>query len=383
MLPALVGAQGSMKRPGSGSRDILLPCGVTRRAAGALVAGGLALAATGAGASEPSLRLLGAQRGITVGTSYVGDGSAGERAAIARHAALVVPEWTMKPLFMKPQPDRPARFDETDRIVAFARGLGVNVHGHTLYWYADRFSWADDASLAVATHRYGRFVAEVVGHYRDVVSWDVFNEIVADDGPGLLRADALLSRHGLDFVAALFRQVHDLAPDAVLVLNDNWFECGGALCRDRRARALQLVDALRARGVPLQAFGIQSHLSSRDGLGLEGLMVFVDQLAQRGLDVFLSELDVNDVDFADDIRTRDRQVADMYHAYLTAVLRHPAVKRLVFWGLGDGNHWLVRRQQHPGRAAGQGRPAPFDADWRPKPAFFAVADALSGAPVRT
>lgn len=330
----------------------------------------------------PALKALGAAKGITVGTSYTGGGSAGDRELITRHMDLIVPEWTLKPLYLQPTEHGAGNFAKADAIIDFGARNGLGVHGHTLYWYADRFAWADNPVFRVAVEKYGRFVAKVIGRYPAIASWDVFNEIVADEGPDILRPDYLMRTHGIDFVEALYKRVHELAPRAVLVLNDNSFQCGQQMCRQRQRRALRLVDMLLARNVPLHAFGIQSHLSSRTGLGLPALLEFIDGLAQRGLKIFLSELDVNDVDFADDPLDRDRQVADMYHDYLTAVLGHRAVRRMVFWGLSDRDHWLVRVQAHPGRPVGQGRPAPFDANLAPKPAFYAIADALATAPQR-
>lgn len=340
---------------------------------------GLALSST----SEPApLKALAAEKGVVVGTAYSGLGDARDRALIARHADIVVPEWCLKPLFLKPVEHRPANFTQTDGIVAFAKRQGLQVHGHTLYWYADRFDWADHPEFRIASAKYGRFVDEVVSRYPDIVSWDVVNEITANGEAGLLRADYLMSRHGIDFVEFLFKRTHARAPKAVLVLNDNHFQCSNHRCQERQKRALRLVDELLARDVPLHAFGIQSHLSSRDGLALPGLLEFIDRLAQRGLEIYLSELDVNDVDFADDPVDRDVQVADMYHRYLTAVLGHKAVTRMAFWGLSDRDHWLVRTRAHPGRPVNEGRPAPFDVRLDPKPAYHAIADALATAPDR-
>ena len=145
---------------------------------------------------------------------------------------------------------------------------------------------------------------------------------------------------------------------------------------------LAFVDDLLRQGVPLKAVGLQSHLSTRHGLGLEETRAFVRELGARGLEAHLSELDVNDVVLPDDIEARDEGVAAVYRAYLTAMLREPAVKRVVFWGLADSDHWLVREQADDARPAGRGRPGLFDRELRPKPAFFAVLESLRDAPRR-
>jgi len=363
---------------------------VLKGVAGTLLAAGVeALVEVGAKASEaahaadlPSLKVLGAQKGIEVGSCYSGTGDGIVRTLLRRHAAIVTPEWCLKPRFLRPDENGPYRFAEADAIREFCKSTSAKMHGHTLFWYGDRIDWADDASLEVVKRAYGRFLADVVRRYPEVPSWDVANEVLADPGPGLLRDDYLLSTHGLEFIAFLFLRTRALAPRAKLVLNDYNLECGETWCTSKRERLIALVDQLIARRVPLDAVGLQSHLSSRHGLAIGETLDICDALEKRGLDVHISELDVNDVAFPDELAARDQKVAEMYGRYLSGLLAHKAVKRLVLWGLSDRDHWLVREQADEGRAVGLGRPALFDQDGRPKPSFFAVADALKAAPRR-
>lgn len=332
--------------------------------------------------TQPWLKEIGAERGIEVGSCYSGSPDPIGRVLLRRHAALITPEWCLKPKFLKPAADEHYRFAEADAIAGFCQEVGAKMHGHTLFWHGDRFDWADSRDLAIATHKYGRFITDVVQRYPAVTSWDVANEIVADQGPQRLRKDALIDAHGAAFVAFLFRKTRETAPAARLCLNDYNLECGKSWCREKAQRLLDLVDQLLQQRVPLDAVGVQSHLSSKHGISLDDTLDLCDRLAARGIDVYLSEVDVNDVAFADDIAARDEAVAEMYGAYLGALLAHPAVKRLVFWGLSDGDHWLVRDQGDDGRPAGTARPALFDKDGRPKRAFHAVVDALRKAPKR-
>jgi endo-1,4-beta-xylanase len=356
-------------------RDVLMGA-----AAGALhsFTGDAALAA-----DVPSLRVLGAAKGITVGTAYSGTNDEVIRGLVRDHAAIVTPEWCLKPGFLKPDWDRPARFAEADATYDFATAAGLAVHGHTLFWDGHRVAWIDGLGRDSAEKRYGAFVDEVVGRYPDLPSWDVVNEIVADPPkPDLIKSDAVLGTLGLDFVVFLFRRARAAAPNAALCLNDYNLECAQYWCTDKKAKTLALLDRLLGLGAPIDAVGIQSHLSSRHGLGIEDTLAFCDKLAERGLDVYLSELDVNDVTLPDSIPERDLAVADLYRTYLDALLSHRAVKRMVLWGLSDRDHYLVRENVDDARPSGRSRPGLFDAEGRPKAAFFAVAEALRAAPVR-
>ena len=64
------------------------------------------------------------------------------------------------------------------------------------------------------------------------------------------------------------------------------------------------------------------------------------------------------------------------------MLSHKAVKRVMFWGISDYDNWVVRGQTGERRKKGAARPALFDAENEPKPAFDAVVRVLKAAPSR-
>jgi endo-1,4-beta-xylanase len=103
-----------------------------------------------------------------------------------------------------------------------------------------------------------------------------------------------------------------------------------------------------------------------------------------GLQVFVTELDVNDdAVSAADVAERDKIVADVYRSYLGTALDGPEVKAVLTWGASDKNTWLNHgtkfRKQHPERLQ---RPLPFDPDYAPTPAFFAMRDSFDKAEKR-
>jgi endo-1,4-beta-xylanase len=86
---------------------------------------------------------------------------------------------------------------------------------------------------------------------------------------------------------------------------------------------------------------------------------------------------------AEDIADRDKIVAEVYRSYLSAVLDGPEVKAVLTWGTSDKNSWLNSgtkfRKQHPNRLQ---RPLPFDPDYVPTPAFFAMRESFDKAKKR-
>jgi endo-1,4-beta-xylanase len=94
-------------------------------------------------------------------------------------------------------------------------------------------------------------------------------------------------------------------------------------------------------------------------------------------------MDVNDDAVeTNDVGERDMIVAGVYRDYLTKVLEGPEVKAVLTWGATDKNSWLNSgkiRKVHPERMQ---RPLPFDADYAPTPAFFAMRECFDKAKKR-
>jgi endo-1,4-beta-xylanase len=127
--------------------------------------------------------------------------------------------------------------------------------------------------------------------------------------------------------------------------------------------------------VPIDAVGVQSHLTAGDAPGA-GLVHFVRELREMGLQVFITEMDVNDRKLPESVPERDAAVAQTYRDYLTMMLAEPNVNTVLTWGITDRDTWL-NGLAHASRPDGKPeRPLPFDYDYSPTPAFFAERDAI-------
>jgi endo-1,4-beta-xylanase len=136
---------------------------------------------------------------------------------------------------------------------------------------------------------------------------------------------------------------------------------------------------LKKRDVPIDAVGIQSHVKAAQPYAFgKGLADYIDSIQQMGLEVYLTELDVNEDDIAtDDPTERDRVIARTYTDYLRVALANSAVKLVLSWDLSDRFTWLnngpTHHRKQPNRPQ---RSLPFDHDYRPKAAFFALRDSF-------
>lgn len=361
---------------------------MSRRQVLALGAG--ALGAAGWAAEEPSLDALARAKGVRFG-SAVSRGSAADAAyrnLIARECGIIVPENELKLYALKPAPGGIA-FAEADRLAAFARTNGQLFRGHTLLWNRDEFApkWLLDQGLGPQPERAFRdYVRTVAARYRDTIqSWDVVNETV-DPATGTMRDTVFTRALGAEVVEIAFHAAREAAPKARLAYNDymGWGD-GDA---KHRTGVLKLLERLKSRGVPIDTFGIQGHIGNGDGGNVVTFTekdqrewrAFVDEVRGMGLDLLITELDVNDTVLPADPAQRDAIGAGLMRDFLDLMLDYRELKQVLVWGLADNHSWLQTWWPRPDKLAK--RPTLYDAALNPKPMREAVAAAFRAAPER-
>jgi endo-1,4-beta-xylanase len=318
------------------------------------------------------------------------------RRLFTRHAEILFTEDDLLWYRLLPRPGGELDFTYADRIIGFAERNDMLVFGAHLVW-DEGFGegWTDDDlwGMDEQTARDVLFgtLRRVVARYRGRVdAWSVANEVIAngpDEGLDGLRTDVpWYETIGPSYVTDAFEIARAHDPDAVLVLNEFGFETTNEFGDDpvaKRKAALQVVDRLLDDDVPVDAFGVQAHLFADDfaaRFDAGGYRSFLSDVADRGLDILITELDVLDDGVPADPRVRDRVVADAYRTYLDVALEEPAVKVVMTFGLSDRYTWL--QEDYPRADGAPRRPLPFDEDMRPKPAFRAISESLNEAPPR-
>ena len=342
----------------------------------------------GARADEavPRLREIGMRKNLLVGSavSYRELQQPAFTNLLEEQASIVVPENEMKWQIIHPEPDR-YDFTRGDALVTFAQEHGQKVRGHNLCWHNQLPRWFGEmATPQNAADLLRQHIAKVAGHYAGRIhSWDVVNEAVrVEDGrPDGLRNSQWLQLLGPDYIGIAYRAAAQADPKALLTYNDYDIEQDGAKFDAKRAAVLHLLQRMREQQIPIQALGLQSHLHAAPELpDWTALHRFMEAVEKLGLDIFVTELDINDSKLTGDPGERDQMVAEWYGSYLRNVLQHRSVKAVLTWGLTDHDSWLNSpNQRHTDRPL---RPLPFDADLKPKPAFYAMVKAISEAPAR-
>jgi endo-1,4-beta-xylanase len=202
-----------------------------------------------------------------------------------------------------------------------------------------------------------------------------------------LRKAVFLEALGPGYLDLAYRTTREVDPKALLVVNEYDVELDAPEHDARRRVLLDLLRRMRQSKTPVDAVGIQAHLSAVGGppLSVPKLRRFLADIAALGLEIQITELDVTDERAPADLAIRDRLVADAYSRFLDAVLAEPAVKMVVTWGLSDRHSWIVRHETNEAKwrkDALPSRPLPFDADLAPKLACAAIGDAFAAAPPR-
>lgn len=365
---------------------------VSRRGLFGLLASPMLLAAA-SGRPDASGSLEGGSAGaraVGFGTCVVPARLAGDPEIgriVARHCAHLTPEYHLQWSSLEPAPGQ-YRFRPVDAIVDFAGRRGMTVTGHALLWEQGTAGWgtpdwvkaelAERPDWKLVRRRFER----VLTRYRDAVPlWTVVNEPIAPghraDG---LRANAFLAAFGPGYIAEALETAREFAPRAKLMINEYSLEYGNPVDLARQRAMLRLLEDLRRRGTPLDALGIQGHLDlgkgppSRRGLGR-----FLQQVADLGLEIHVTELDVQERDFALPVAERDRRVADETARFLDIALDQEAVRSVTVWGISDRDSWLRGDPSGLGGASpATNRGLPFDDVVAPKPMAEAIFRALGG-----
>ena len=290
-------------------------------------------------------------------------------------------------------------FAEADYYAKFTAENKLLWRGHPLIWYRSTPDWlmekfnnsdttSQDIKNILVNH-----ITTVVGRYAGQIhSWDVVNEAInVKDGrvDGLrdtnisgingTQSPSWLDFLGLDYIDLAFQTAYQADPEAILTYNEYGLDYDLPQDEAKRNAVLKLLENLKAKGTPINAFGMQAHLdvTKNDNFSPQKLRQFFQNVADLDLKIIISELDVRDRFLQGDIAKRDRQVARAYNDFLTVALEEPAVIAVATWGLSDRYSWLQEKPRPDGTPQ---RPLPLDAQLNRKPAWYAIADAFQNAP---
>jgi len=319
----------------------------------------MAPAGTLKAAAARSSRIVGAAvtvRGLAV-PGYV--------AAATEHYSLLGAQNELK--WQATEPSQNAfEYADGDRIQQFAASLGARMHGHCLVWHRFLPTWVTALAGGALRDAMVNHIAHVVGHYaRKIGTWDVVNEAVADVGQPAdafgLRTDSIWQQQlGLSFIDVAYRTARAVDPGALLMYNDYLIEQDG----EKTRRVASLVSGMMSRGVPIDGVGFQSHMWG--GANYTLLARAIKRFTDLGLFVRISEMTDDVTSFQGTLAQKFAQQAIVYGEFTRVCSQNPLCQGVVTWEFSDA-------------FSSGAYPLPFDAEYGPKPAFFAMLNALEAA----
>ncbi|RYY45542.1 MAG: glycosyl hydrolase [Sphingomonadales bacterium] len=317
-------------------------------------------------------------------------------ALLEADCAILVPENELKWQSIRPSAST-YDFTRFDAMLTYAQSKGLAMRGHNLLWHQRRWmpAWAEShpygigaAGVAEARRILTEHIQTVSRRYgTSIVSYDVVNEAVDPATGGLYETALSTALGGAEATLDLaFRTARAELSSTQLVYNDymSW-ESGGAA---HRAGVLALLQGFKARGVPVDALGIQSHIGIYSSAPVADLVTaqspawrtFLDAVVALGYKLVITELDVRDTGLPAAIPARDQAVADYARAYLDLMFSYPQLTDVLAWGMCDKYSWL---QSFDARADGQPRrPCPYDSSFQAKPLQNAINAALVATTAR-
>jgi endo-1,4-beta-xylanase len=352
--------------------------------AAAGLAGGSARGAAAAAPLSTNLGEIAAKNGLLFGSAAaeVIDNDAPYRELYVTQAKLITTDVALKIGRIAPQPG-PKHFETADRLLAFCNQHRIAMRGHCLIWNEWNPAWVKNMTIGERRAYFDSYIEEVVARYiGKLQSWDVVNEPFwpGHNAPGGFRVGPWYDAFGPDYVRRAFERAARIDPHTKLVLNEAQTERDDTLGLAVRGGLLKLVADLKQAGVKLDAVGLQGHLQPQYPHDPGRFNEFLHKLADLGVDIYITEFDVCDDVFPDDIGARDAAVARTAREFLEPTLRHPAVKALVTWELADNYSFYrgMARDKNP-LSTRLPRPLPYDDQYKAKPLWGAIAQALENA----
>jgi endo-1,4-beta-xylanase len=287
-------------------------------------------------------------------------------------------------------------FGRVDRIVDFAKERGWRVVASHLVWgepgtipdWLKKVDYTREDYIRMLEE----YVRAVVKHYRGRIQvWSIANEAperiyFMTRYPTSTTNDFWYEKIGPEYIEMAFRWAREEDPGGLLIFNSG--QNHPPLTGDRSAIVDQMyttVKDLLAKGVPIDAIGMQFHLflpfDTQIAPTKEAIVEIMQRFGVLGVRVYITEMEVDLGSTPGTQSERYEFQARVYRDVLDACLESGVCDGFYVWGVTDSLSWVICPFEYPFCLnEPNGDPLLFDRDLNPKPSYFAVRDALAGTP---
>src|SRR6202140_5855254 len=264
-------------------------------------------------APTPGLGTIAASKGLLFGSAAaeVIDKDPAYRDLYVTQTKLITTDIALKIGRIAPQPG-PKHFESADRLLAFCHQHAIALRGHCLVWNEWNPDWVKNMSASERRMYFDAYIEEVVARYQGKLqSWNIVNEPFwpGHRAPGGFRLGPWYDAFGPDYVRRAFERAALVDRTTKFVLNEAQTERDDELGLAVRRGLLKLVADLKNAGVRLDVVGLQGHLPPQYPHDPARFDDFLNELADLGVDIYITEFDVCDDVFPDDVEARDAAVA--------------------------------------------------------------------------
>ena len=307
---------------------------------------------------------------------------------LIKHFSVLVAENEHKWNAIQPQEGQ-FNWTQADRIIEFAENTGMRVRWHALVWheqmpdwlFQDRRNASRPAARNLLNDRMKTHIQTVVRRYRNRVDcYDVVNEALADNGGDRngLRTAAQGSKWyeilGPEYIDNAFRWAREVDPNARLVINDYNLESSAY----KRNNMAGLIRGMKERGVPVDAVGLQMHISVSQP-PVEEIRQTIELFGSLGVKVIITEMDMSiyggDREPLKEVTpqillAQAQRYRDIWAVFVEQAEKGNLGDMVLLWGTTDNMSW---KNNFPVRGRTDA-PLLFDSRYKAKPAFWALTD---------
>jgi len=273
-------------------------------------------------------------------------------------------------MFWSPlQPNKGAfDFKNKDNSVNVAKNSNMKTFAHSLVWPAGNLpNWVKNGNYSRdgLIDAMNNQITTVMTRYRDKIDvWSVVNEVeTTPDGK-----DIFYKTIGPDYIDIAYQTARQIAPDAKLIYNDyDNHRSDGSKTQITR----DVVNRLNSQGL---VDGVGLHMGL-DGAHPPAKDDVISTMKSYGVPVYVTEFSVNMRNVPGSQDVVDSTQADIYKSALESAIESGVCNDFIVFTLVDKLSYFETQSDIYGYSP-NARPTPYDDNYQPKPAYYAMRDVL-------
>ena len=282
------------------------------------------------------------------------------------------PNWHFTDADLRPSPTT-FNFSRIDQVVDYATAHHMAIQMHHFIWGDEKWlpDWLKNGGynkqqLLALIHNH---ISVVGGRYSGrVEEWSVVNEAFS-------RAQHLYSLHDWwadhigdqSYIDKSFIWARQADPHAKLLLND----FNDEIYSGTSNAMYNYIKAAKQRSVPIDGIGMQMHIDASKRPSKQEVISNMQRFGKLGVSVYVTELDVNMGSVIGSSDYKDKLQAAIYYDMVRACIESKVCPSFSILGITDKETWY----NYIGTK--NANPLPFNKNYNPKPAYYALYNALA------